>query len=345
MRNLKRGVLALAILGAMPAAFAQTTSLTATDALRQFNVIVFGDLNSNSHVDGRGFVGGNAIGGGFMQHASAAAPSAYAGVTVLGSASGTNTNGGGITVGGSLSSTNINNGTSVVGGGASNVNFNGPAGVLGDVSNVNFNGGRLANGSPALTNTLAAARSTDFASLFTATSAGLSTLKGGASTVTVSGNKATFNAAPVNGVAVFDLTSIDDQIFALGEYAFNLNGATSVLFNSDNTNIRVGANFLGGSAQGIASSAIWNFYNASSVIIDRTFGGTVLAPKASFSNLNGSNLEGSLVAASLTQRGEIHLGAYTGVIPQVPEPATYAMMLGGLAMLGMARRRRGAARP
>jgi hypothetical protein len=87
---------------------------------------------------------------------------------------------------------------------------------------------------------------------------------------------------------------------------------------------------------------LWNFYDATSLTFGTEFGGTVLAPFAAVTNNNA--IDGTLVANSLTQNGEIHLDAYKGVIPgavATPEPSVLALFGAGLAgFLFLAARRR-----
>lgn len=325
------------------ASMGANAALTADQALQQFNLVVLGNAQSSSHVDGRTFVGGNLSGGDYVQHPGDTPASSFAGLTVLGNASSLNVNGLGTYVGGNLSSANINSGTARVVGNALNTNFNGggPTAVGGSNVGVNFNSGRL-TGTPsttALADAAATANSVNFGTLFNNTSSALRGLAN-TSSVVFTGNKATFNAVANNGVAVFDLSAIDDTLFSKGEYAFNLNGASTVIFNSDNTSIHISANFLGGAAQAYGKNFIWNFYNATDVTLGSQFGGSILATKAKVTNYN--NIEGTLVAESLDQRGEIHLQPFAGHIPvtPVPEPETYAMLLAGLGVLAAARARR-----
>ena len=60
-------------------------SLTAQQTLGQFGLVVLGNLQSSSDVDGRTFVGGTLTGNGNFAQRSLPA-SAYAGLTVLGNA-------------------------------------------------------------------------------------------------------------------------------------------------------------------------------------------------------------------------------------------------------------------
>jgi hypothetical protein len=75
--------------------------------------------------------------------------------------------------------------------------------------------------------------------------------------------------------------------------------------------------------------------------------GSVLAPLARITNI--TPIEGSVVARSFKQGGEVHLGTFgfddlpgggTGV---VPEPASWAMLITGFGLVGAAARRRRAA--
>ena len=311
--------------------------LTVEQALNQFNLVVLGDAKSSSHVDGRTFVGGNLTGNGdFVQHPSDTPASGYTGLTVLGNANVGSVNGLGIYVGGNLTQGNINSGAARVQGNVSNANLNGgaPAAIGGTVSSSNINSGRIggAAATAALVVAGAQANAQDFATLFSQSSSFISGLADTGGTVSIAYNRVTFNAVDTNGVAVFDLSAIDDAVFAAGEFQFNLNGATTVIFNSDKTNIQTGANFLANAAVSYGKSFLWNFYNAADIVLGSQFGGSILATNAKLTNYN--NIEGSVVVKSLDQRGEIHLQPFTGTIPvtPVPEPETYVMFLAGLAL-------------
>ncbi|ENO90385.1 choice-of-anchor A family protein [Thauera linaloolentis] len=325
----------------------QAAPLSATETMQQFNLIVFGSASSSSHVDGRTYVGGSLSGGDYGQHLGRMPASPYAGLTVGGSAANVNVNGGGISVGGSLASGNINNGSAYVGGSVANTNFNGGgAYVGGSAANVNFNRGRLSDAPAQSAPEGIEANMRDL-------SRELSQLSATGSTVAFDGNRAVFNAvAGADGIAVFDLSGIDADVFRKGEFLFNTNGADLLVFNVDELLLDFSANFLGGSAQGIGSRAVWNFYNASNLTIRNQFGGSVLAPNASFTNYN--NIEGTVVVSSLNQRGEVHLQPLNASLPSaraplvppanaVPEPGSFALLLAALGALAVFRR--AAARP
>jgi choice-of-anchor A domain-containing protein len=319
--------------------------LSSNQILNQFNEVVLGSATSSSDTDGRAWIGGAVAGGTYVGHASQTPASDYAGLTVGGSASGVMVNGDGDVIFGSLSNSTINTGSSVIFGAVANSNLNGTAYVAGAAANTNFNGGHSA-----LTGTLAssasAATSTNFGTQLGALSTSLSKLSSTGSSVTFNGNVATFNAvANSKGVAVFDLTGIDSTLFssATTEFKFKLNGASTVIMNSDNKKITIGANFDDGSAQTVGSKVVWNFYDANTVTINKQFGGDVLATGAALTNTQ--NIEGGVFVNSLTQKGEIHLDPFTGNLAAVPEPEAYAMLLAGLGLVGfMARRRRSASR-
>ena len=330
---------ALPLLSAVPALGAP---LTAAEVLRQFNLVVLGNATSNSHVDGRSFVGGMLTGGDYVQHAGNTPASAYAGLTVAGNASGLHVNGLGGVFGGNLVSSTVNSGLSAVIGNVSGVNFNSGAWVQGGVSGTNFNGGSFATlaAAPAsLQIAAAAASSTDFASVMGNLSDALAALPGSGSSVSFVGNKAVFTAVAVGGIAVFDVTAIDTTVFSKGEFEFvNFGSANTVIINSDESTASIAANFLGGNAQGIGAKTIWNFRDADTLTLNNQFGGAVLAPTAALRN--NQNIEGAVVVGSLEQYGEIHLQAFTGNLPvsPVPEPSTLALMAGGLLALAARRR-------
>lgn len=341
---------------------AYAAPLTAQQMLQQFNVVVAGNVNSTSHVDGRSYVGGNVVGGDYVQHDYATPASAYAGLTVGGKLSGNvHVNGLGMVVGGDVQGITVNSGESYIGGNATSSSLSGNAWVVGAADGVNFgnlihaasynnmnlNQKVLSAPTSNMNTTLAASTSTNFGSVMTGLSSQLAALHGTSGTSVDFSNHdstVTFSGTAVNGVLVFDLTTLDSRIFSstTAEFDFNLHGASTVIFNTNDANINVSANFLGDTAKQLGSKLIWNFAGASSVTVGATFGGQVLVANGSFSNINGANVEGGVFAKSLNQYGEIHLQSFTGNIPAapVPEPETYAMLLAGLGLMGAVARRR-----
>lgn len=363
-KPLTRTVAAAAMLGAVSLptpALADAVS----DLLNTYNVIVFGDLNSASqHVDGNALVGGNVSGGVYGMHYPAI-PSAPA-LSVAGNLVGNVTvQGPGLNVGGNLATSNLNlnsGGDVHVGGNVtasfningagnlyvsgnqtagSNVNVNNGSAYIGGakLGNINANGGGTVNvGSP-----LPAATMPDIAGEVAAAQASLTTYSSqlaalAADSMAVQeGNKLTFTAnAGSDGIAVFNVTGA--LLSSVSEFAFSLGNAVSVVINVTGQFIDIAANFLGGAAQQLASNTIWNFTEATSLDIERQFGGSILAVYANLTN--GNNIEGTVVAAALNQRGEIHYNGPAVFVAPTPIPAALPLFGAALALFAGRRMRK-----
>ena len=301
--SFKRPLVLLAFTALLPGA-ASADPLTAQQTLQQFNLVVFGNVTSTSDVEGRSWIGGSLSGGNDVQRPLPA--SSYAGLTVLGHASGLNVDNGGVAIGGNLSNTNVNNGGGVVFGNSTNVNFNGgtPSYVQGTRSGGNANSGIAATASanPTLQSYANAMTSTDFAAVMGQASDRIAALAANSS-ISIVGSKATFNATPnASGVAVFDLVNSASFFSSVTEFSFNLGGATSVFINSDFAGGTLNDNFLGGSAALIAPTVIWNFSDATQLTFMSQWGGTVLATDAAVTTYNNIEARWWPPACSSTAR-------------------------------------------
>jgi choice-of-anchor A domain-containing protein len=341
---------------------ANAAPLTAPELLNAYNLIVLGDVTNNSHVDGKAYIGGNAKGGEYNSHnvsAGAGLPALTVGKNLTGSV---NINGaGGIAVGGNFATTNFNGngaGNAYIGGSwTGNGNFGGNVYLGGTrTGNGNVNGGGQLfqnQTSPAfLANIPTAAGTTAIQNTLTGYSASLDALTAN-SIVNVASGTATFTAAPdASGLAVFDITNALAFFNSVNQITFDLNGAKELIINvtgAGSNLINIAANFLGGSAQARSLDTVWNFIDATNLKISNQFGGSVLALLADVT-LN-QNLEGTLVANSLTQNGEIHYNGANNYLPpphddapppgETPLPAGFPLFVTGLGALAwMARRKK-----
>lgn len=348
MHKARISIIAMAAtIGLAGAATAQTSMIAGMDALREWNLVVLGDLQSSSEVEGRTFVGGDLSGSSsnyLISSGTTASTTGQPGLTVVGNVTG--------------GTKNLNNGSGAIVGGNvdSGFNLNGATQTVqvgGSISNTNVNQNTVQSGLAASDGSFLTSLNQQ-KSLLTSSLTDLSHSLAGLdanSTMTISGNRATFDATPnADGVAVFNITS--DQLNQIGEIAFNLNGADTAIVNVSGTNITLNDNFLGGT-NNLGEHVIWNFDQAQTLDLSTAWGGSVLAPNATATT--GNYIQGSAVFGNLTQNGEMHIGTYDGSYDPpsgsnpgsssgggatpIPEAPTVALFLAGLAALFFARRR------
>ncbi len=343
----------------------------AIDALKSYNLVVFGDMTAGHDVEGKTFVGGNIVGSGIYGIGSMANPMQGQGLatnlpnlSVVGNATGNFRNGpDGLTgnplatapslwVGGNFSGDAAIDGLAATIGG--NANFNASPGSV-VMAGGDFNGGAGGgtviddNKGPAFTDfvvgTLTAQRNKliDDFMLLSDTLDGLATTAGSGFDFSDMNNVKMTAVAGVDGFAVINIdaaTFFGGAIagltydFAPGLTTFvNVKGAGSYNWTF---NTLSGPEFN--------SSVLFNFNDALGLNTGTIVHGSILAPLAALAN--STPIEGSVVVAAFNQGGEIHLGNFDGGIsidpppPAVPEPASWAMLIAGFGLVGAISRRR-----
>ncbi|MCP5533131.1 MAG: choice-of-anchor A family protein [Akkermansiaceae bacterium] len=164
------------------------------------------------------------------------------------------------------------------------------------------------------------------------------------STASLPGNGGlSFNAAPTNidgyQVAVFNVTAAQLSDNTISRYDLFLNGANTVLINVSGTTVNINKSFTGDFTNN-ENKVIFNFFEAETVTITNNARAGIFAPFASVIQ-SGSNIDGSVIAASFSQTAEVHdkrFDAYLPYAAAIPEPSTVLLTAAGLGVL--LRRRR-----
>ena len=355
---------AIAALGGAPA-IAAGNAADGLQALRALNLTVFDTLTTNGQeVEGKTFAGtlnasnSTNFGIGSSAHPTqGAATSDFDVLDVVNDASGSWR----LKAGYANGTNGIVGTTAMIGGSVGNVDFNDNGGYVANLvvganlagsMNVNSNvvryGGTAVGGINGAVHdaTLAAGGTHDVKAVQVARLATLqadltalsNTLAAMTPLATITGTSSALDySGATGGVAAFTMT----------EAAFeNSNANFDNLFTNVPSGYTTIINVLGvtltelGNVNSAAlnQSVIWNFNQATSLSL-KGFHGSVLAPYASVTN--SSAIEGSIVARNFTLNGEVHLGTYAGTaFLAAPEPASWAMLVCGFAMIGGALRSR-----
>ncbi len=261
--------------------FCVSANFTWAGLLTDYNLVVIGDRNGSSEVEGRVLIGGNANGsfsnvgfnGGNLGNASPVDS-----LTVLGNlTANANIQSGRLRVLGAISG-QINNNS----GNSSNVFYDSTTAVP--------TRSQIAN---ELTND-----STYFSGL---TSTGTVTLP-----QNVANHDLVLNGHPnANGLTVFAINGSILNDPQGNQIRLNANGASNIVINVTGTNVVVGHTF-GGDFSNLRSHILFNFVNASTLSISNQFTASILAPLANFNSQN-ANVDGGVFVNQLTQSNEIHV--------------------------------------
>ncbi len=154
-----------------------------------------------------------------------------------------------------------------------------------------------------------------------------------------------------DGLAVFHVNAADifnNNFVQQMELILDAN-TTDVLINvAGNVNWVGGANMVGNFTSNYwQAHTLWNFYDATLVDLNsHQFNGGILAPKAEVI-IDGGSIDGLVVANKLTATAEVHLPdgngstiAYNGYTAPVPEPGSAIFLLSAGGLLFIMRNRR-----
>ncbi|HLU91911.1 MAG TPA: collagen-binding domain-containing protein [Pedomonas sp.] len=332
-----------ALAGALLQGAAHAGPVSALEAMRTHNVIVFDDFRLEQDIKGSLYVDGHLGGrGNGMVGSGYSGYSGGSGLTVTGDVVGQNirVKNSDVRVGGNVTgSIEVHDrGSALIGGqNTGSVRLTGNTSGRGVHTNV-------ADAAPAL-------NQADFASLSASLAALTAESLYSASDIT-DRNNFRIHAADRNndGIAVVSLGA--DFFDHLASYVIAADAITSldtIVVNVAGLDINLEANWLSSSAGSNlfgSQHIIWNFFEAETVNLSRQIFGSVLAPNAIVTNT--SSIEGNVVAGGFTQRAQVNLPGYAGTrlasaLPAsgpvaVSEPAVVGLL--GIGALGIAALRR-----
>ena len=266
------------------------------------------------------------------------------------------------------------NGSLAVGGSANLSGFSVgkdlPAGFSGNAltvgGNLTYNGGEVFHGNavvggsitatgftvPAGTQTANAALPLNFSNELTS----LKNISSAAAALTANGTVANSGGLVLTGtntsLNVFSIAASD--LFVGSGVAINIPVGSLAVINVTGSSFSAGSTggwtlngqTISNDSAGLASSILYNFSDATSLGINGSWGGSILATKADV-NLSSGGFFGSLYADDVVSSSEFYQGRFTGfekigppVTTPVPEPASWLLMIGGFMLLGVAMRRR-----
>ncbi|MBE9229877.1 choice-of-anchor A family protein [Phormidium sp. LEGE 05292] len=245
-----------------------------------YNVFTLGNYNQvSTDVEGKLAVGGNAtFTGGFAVGSKLSSGSSNVLVT-----------GGNLT----LNNGQVNNGNTVYGGTA-------------NVSGVGFPNGTLSKGNPIDFNAAGTYLKDLSSHLAGLTPTGSTTVQswGG---INLLGNSSSLNIFNLSGTA----------LSKTNYFELNANNSSTVVVNVSGKDVSMknfGFNLMNTSKQKV----IYNFYEATSLDISGIgIEGSILAPLAAV-NFNNGQINGNLIAGSLTGTGESHNYLFNGTLPDMP---------------------------
>lgn len=297
------------------ASLASLPMLATAGPLSDYNLILFGDLNTSSNVKvyGQAVIGGDLKSSGeFGSHLVSPAFNATNNVEVVGNVQSPNLT--------------IQNGYLGYGGTSS-------------IGNLNCNESGLPQYSCVRELDSAAAVANKLDGFYSDLSAESDFYRGFSLTGDVNGTNLSYSGLATS-LVVFNIAG-EDLFANNASWQLDFGNAANVVINVSGTDLmNPGSVNLSGSGFGNYSNILWNFYDATNLNLGNGWRGNVLAVDADVSIMN--DIDGSLAAKSYTGSGQIHhyFWDYTPPETQVPEPSILILLMAGLGMLSLGRLRR-----